>query len=69
MNTLKLLMSNSVPKTQVLCKIVRDWVRQDVMVVRDPIKETKLKMVTVALWGVMKTFEHGRCPVIPKCRA
>lgn len=70
-DTLKLLMSNSVPMTQVsvVCKIIRDWVEQDTTLRRDPIKETELKMATVALWGVMKTFEHGRCPVIPECRA
>lgn len=70
-DTLKLLMINSVPETQVsvVCKIIRDWVEQDIALKRDPIKETELKMATVALWGVMKTFEHGRCPVIPECRA
>lgn len=70
-DTLKLLMSYSVPETQVsvVCKIIRDWVQRDITLKRDPIKETELKMATVALWGVMKTFEHGRCPVIPECRA
>jgi len=70
-DALKLLMSNSVPETQVsvVCKIVRDWVDRGVALKRDPIKETELKMATVALWGVMKTFECGRCPVIPECRA
>ena len=68
---LKLLMDNSVPRTQVsvVCKIIADWVQRDIALKRDPIKETELKMATVALWGVMKTFEHGRCPVIPECRA
>lgn len=70
-DTLKLLMNNSVPETQVsvVCKIIRDWVERDITLKRDPIKETELKMATVALWGVMKTFEHGRCPVVPECRA
>lgn len=70
-DTLKLLMSYSVPETQVsvVCKIISDWVKRDITLKRDPIKETELKMATVALWGVMKTFEHGRCPVIPECNA
>lgn len=70
-NTLKLLMTNSVPETQVavVCKIIRDWIDRDITLKRDPIKKTELKMATVVLWGVMKTFEHGRCPVIPDCRA
>ena len=70
-DTLKLLMSNSVPTTQVsvVCKIIGDWVEKDVTLRRDPLKQTELKMAIVALWGVMKTFEHGRCPVIPDCRA
>lgn len=71
-DTLKLLMSNSVPKTQVsvVCKIIRDWVKRDMFTLkRDPIRETELKMATVSLWGMMKSFEHGRCPVIPECRA
>lgn len=68
--TLKLLMSNSVSETQVsvLCKIIRDWVERDITLKQDPIKEPELKMATVALWGVLKTFKHGWCPVIPKCR-
>lgn len=70
-DTLKMLMSNSVPKTQasVVCKIIRDWIDRDVTLRMDPIKETELKIATVALWGVMKTFEHGRCPVVPECKA
>ncbi|TKS64988.1 hypothetical protein D9C73_027780 [Collichthys lucidus] len=69
--TLKLLMSNSVPDTlvSVLCRIVQVWVEQDVMPKRDPIKETEMKIALVTLWGVMKTFEHGRCPVVPECSA
>ncbi|KAE8278017.1 hypothetical protein D5F01_LYC23952 [Larimichthys crocea] len=69
--TLKLLMSNSVPDTlvSVLCRIVQVWVEQDVMPKRDPIKETEMKIALVTLWGVMKTFEHGRCPVVPECNA
>ncbi|KAE8287291.1 hypothetical protein D5F01_LYC13329 [Larimichthys crocea] len=69
--TLKLLMSNSVPETlvSVLCRIVQVWVEQDAMPKRDPIKEMELKIALVTLWGVMKTFEHGRCPVIPECSA
>lgn len=70
-DTLNMLMNNSVPKTQasVVCKIVRDWIDRDVALRLDPIKETELKIATVALWGVMKTFEHGRCPVVPECKA
>lgn len=70
-DTLKLLMSHSVTETQVsvVCKIIRDWVERDIALKRDPIKETELKMAIMALWGVMKTFEHGRFPVIPECRA
>lgn len=70
-DTLRLLMSNSVPETQasVVCKIVGDWIDRGAAIKQDPIKETELKMATVALWGVMKTFEHGRCPVVPECRA
>lgn len=69
--TLKLLMSNSVPETlvSVLCRIVQVWVEQDAKPKRDPIKEMELKIALVTLWGVMKTFEHGRCPVIPECSA
>ena len=70
-DTLKVLMSKWAPKTQasVVCKIIRDWVERDVALKRDPIKETELKIAIVAMWGVMKTFECGRCPVIPECRA
>lgn len=69
--TLRLLMSNSVPETQasVVCKIVGDWIDRDMTLQNDPVKETELKIAVVALWGVMKTFEHGRCPVIPECKA
>lgn len=68
-DTLKSLMINSVPGTQVsvVCKIIQDWIKRDISLKLDPIKETELKMATVALWGVMKTFEHGRYPVIPEC--
>nr|BBA49198.1 hypothetical protein ORF37-like [Oryzias latipes] len=70
--TAKLLMMASVPcaPTAVVCKIVADWVRGErEAFVRNPVKETELKMSVVTLWGVMKTFEHGRCPVVPECRA
>lgn len=68
---LELLMSNCVPRPQVsvVCKIVGDWIDCDAGLRRNPIKETELKMATVGLWGVMKTFEHGRCPVVPECKA
>lgn len=69
--TTRLLMGSSVPPAPaaVVCKIVADWVRRDREVfARDPVKETELKMAVVSLWGVMKTFEHGRCPVVPECR-
>lgn len=67
---LKLLMSNSVPETPafVVCKLIEDWTSRDRAFERDTVRETELKMATVKLWGVMKTFEHGRCPVIPECR-
>lgn len=66
--TLRMLMSNSVPSPQasVVCKLVADWVG-DPSLRLSPMKETELKMATVGLWGVMKTFEHGRCPVVPEC--
>ncbi|KAK7915599.1 hypothetical protein WMY93_011360 [Mugilogobius chulae] len=68
---LQLLMTNSVPSSQVsvVCKILKDWIKRDSTLRQDPAKETELKMGIVALWGVIKTFEHGRCPVIPECRA
>lgn len=68
--TLRMLMSNSVPPPQasVVCKLVADWVG-DPSLRLSPMKETELKMATVGLWGVMKTFEHGRCPVVPECMA
>ncbi|KAK2811420.1 hypothetical protein Q5P01_000215 [Channa striata] len=71
-DTLRLLMSASVSEARVavVCKIVRDWVESEgETFARDPVKGTELKMATVTLWGVMKTFEHGRCPVVPECRA
>lgn len=70
-DTLHLLMNNSVPSPQVsvVCKILQDWIQCDTSISQDPIKETELKMAMVALWGVMKTLEHGRCPVIPECKA
>lgn len=69
--SLRLLMSNSVPRPQasVVCKIVADWIDCDTSLRLNPMKETELKMATVGLWGVMKTFEHGRCPVVPECTA
>lgn len=69
--SLRLLMSNSVPQPQaaVVCKIVADWVDCDASLRLNPMKETELKMATVGLWGVMKTFKHGRCPVVPECMA
>lgn len=70
-DTLRSLMAHSVPQTQlaVVCRIIGDWIERDATLRKDPIKETELKMATVALWGVLKTFEHGRCPVIPECSA
>lgn len=70
-DTLRMLMAKSVSPvhTSVVCKIIGDWIASDPAVRQNPVKETELKMATVALWGVMKTFEHGRCPVIPDCNA
>lgn len=69
--SLRLLMSNSVPQPQasVVCKIVADWVDCDASLRLNSMQETERKMATVGLWGVMKTFEHGRCPVVPECMA
>lgn len=67
--SLRLLMSKSVPKPQaaVVCKILQSWITSDSVLRLNPMKETELKMATVGLWGVMKTFEHGRCPIVPEC--
>lgn len=70
-DTLRTLMKNSVPVTllEIVIKIISDWISRDDTLSRDPIRETELKLAIVALWGVMKTFEHGRCPLIPECNA
>lgn len=68
-DTLQLLMKNSVPEVHVsvVCQLIADWLKQEPALALNPIKQTELKMASVSLWSIMKTFEHGRCPVIPEC--
>ena len=70
-DTLRMLMGESVSPAHaaVVCKTIGDWIDSDPTIRQNPVKETELKMATVTLWGVMKTFEHGRCPVVPDCNA
>ncbi|KAJ8009820.1 hypothetical protein DPEC_G00068170 [Dallia pectoralis] len=74
-DTLKLLMSNSVPETLVfvVCKIIRDWVDRDFELRRDPVR-AELKVATVACgcdedsraWSVPRgTRVQGLEPVLP----
>ena len=61
---LKRLMENSLPSylTAVVCKFIGDWIQVEFE------RETEIKISIVALWEVLKTLEHGRCPVVPECR-
>lgn len=61
---LKRLMENSLPSdlTAVVCKLIGDWIQVEFE------RDTELRISIVALWEVLKTLEHGRCPVVPECR-
>ncbi|KAK7878287.1 hypothetical protein WMY93_031106 [Mugilogobius chulae] len=66
-----LLMRNAVPRVRlsIVCKMLREWTDRDVGLKRDTAREMEFKIAAVALWGAIKTLEHGRCPLIPECRA
>ena len=61
---LEQLMENSLPSDliAVVCKLISEWIRVEFQ------RETEIKIAIVALWEVLKTLEHGRCPVVPECK-